>query len=326
MTHVLALDLGCTKHIAAVAGLDGRWLGEPVREATPASAGGDAAVEVIADTVRRACAMAGVRAEEAEVIGIGAPGPLDRHTGELLAPPQLPWGPRYSFGERLCSRIGVARFAMDNDCTVGGVGEHRFGAARGTRDAVYFGVGTGVGGCVIMDGAVVHGASDNAGELGHIVVRLDEGPRCGCGARGCLEGIASGSGIAAQGRAALLAGAADLAAAGATVDTIDAAQVARLAADGVPTAREIWHGALRCLGAATAVMMSSLSPEVVVIGGGIPERYGEPYLAEVTAAARELAFGPNADHTRIVLAELGSLSVLHGAVAYALDAAGAVAG
>ena len=84
---------------------------------------------------------------------------------------------------------------LENDANAAALGENRFGAGRGTRFMVYLTISTGVGGGIIIDGGVYHGATGSAGELGHMVVWFN-GPRCLCGERGCLEAIASGTGLA----------------------------------------------------------------------------------------------------------------------------------
>ena len=175
---VIAVDLGGTKSIVAVCSPDGTELGRE-RFATDPGAGGDAYADRVAEAIMR---MPG--GAEAAAVGIGSPGPLDRGTGTIQNTPNLPWG-EYPLRDRLAERTGIQSIAVENDCTSGGLGEFHFGAARGASSMVYYGVGTGVGGCVIVEGKVLYGASGDAGELGHTIVWLD-GPVCGCGRCGWL--------------------------------------------------------------------------------------------------------------------------------------------
>jgi glucokinase len=324
MAPVLAIDLGCTKYIVAAADDDGVELGRE-RGATPGAetdAPGDHGVEILATALERVCARAGIDIGDASALAIGSPGPLNRRTGVILSPPQLPWGD-YPLAPRLSERLGGVTVSIDNDCKVGGIGEHRFGAGAGAGSMAYFGVGTGIGGCVIVDGRVQYGESDNASEIGHLCVWM-HGPPCGCGSDGCLEGIASGSGIAARARARAREDTTWTVlqqAAGGDVDSIDGAMVVAAAAAGDEPAARIWRDATVAMGAGVASMMNALSPEVVVIGGGIAARHGGEWVAQIETEARRRAIGPNADCTRIMAAQLGEDSVLRGAIALALDRA-----
>lgn len=319
MSCLLALDLGCTKLIAAACDSQGTPLAS-VRLATDADRGGDDCVRRIADACATACDQAGLSLATAAALGVGCPGPLDRGAGMVLSPPQLPWGD-YPIAARLSEQLGGIPVVIDNDCKAGGLGEFRFGAAAGASSMVYFGIGTGIGGCVIVDGQIWYGASDNANELGHLVVWMD-GPPCGCGSHGCLEGIASGSGMERRARLAARQGEvpALLAAAGGDPDAIDGALIVSMADDDAGAGR-IWRDAKVALAAGVASVMNALSPEVVVLGGGIVARHGEPLVREIEAGARARALGPNRAATRIVGAALGELSVLRGAGAMAFDLA-----
>lgn len=317
----LLLDLGCTKHIAAVADDDGALIGQPVRAATPNDRDAEAGVAAIVDTIARAAAAAGVSVDDADLLAVGAPGPLDIVTGVVDHPPHLPhWG-RFPLADRLREELAVDRVVIDNDCTAGGFGEYRFGAGAGSDTMVYFGVGTGIGGSIVVDGRLHHGASLNAAELGHMVVQHDGGPTCVCGNQGCLGAYAAGTGI--ERRAAELVasgGAPDFVAAIGHDGHVSAAEVVALAADGQPDAARIWGEAQHALGTAVGVMMTVLSPDVVVLGGGIAAKHGEALRSTVERIAREVAFGANAAATRIELASLGDFSVVHGARAMAIDA------
>jgi glucokinase len=322
MDHVLAVDLGCTKYIVAVADAAGNEL---AREGGPTlgDEGPAAGVERLADALARACARAGVEPGGASALGIGAPGPLDRAAGMILSPPQLPWGD-FELARALGDRVGVEQVVIDNDCKAGGIGEHRSGAGRGASSMVYFGVGTGIGGCIVLDGRVHYGASDNAAEIGHLCVWMG-GPPCGCGSEGCLEGIASGSGIERRARTLAAAGRDEAATllqlAEGDPAAITGATVVAAANTGDPAAIRIWEDAQRALGAACASMMNALSPEVIVLGGGIVAKSGQGYIDRIELEARRRALGPNEHATRIVAAELGADSVLRGAIHMALDAA-----
>ncbi|MCW2924210.1 MAG: transcriptional regulator [Thermoleophilia bacterium] len=318
MSHLLALDLGCTKALVGVADAAGTILARR-RIDTLVAEGAERAMARVAAALVEACAEVGLDPAGAAALGIGAPGPLDRARGVLLDPPQMPWG-EAPVVELLLAALGVEDlpWRLDNDCKVGGLGELWRGAATGASSMVYFGVGTGVGGCIVLDGEPWHGVSDNAAELGHLTVWMD-GPECGCGALGCLEGIASGSGIERRARRAITAGrATSLAHHG---DNVRGADVAAAAAAGDELAIELLEDAATALGVAVGSMVNAFSPEVVVIGGGMAARGGGAWLDDVANRARAASFGPNRDASRIVGPALGEESVLHGAVHLATHAA-----
>ena len=125
-----------------------------------------------------------------EAIGVAAPGPVERRTGVLRNPPNLPGWRDVPLAQVLEEAFGVP-VRVENDANAAALAEHRFGAGRGCRDMIYLTMSTGVGGGVISDGRLVHGANGFAGELGHIPI-VRNGRRCHCGLRGCLEAYVGG--------------------------------------------------------------------------------------------------------------------------------------
>ena len=193
---VVGIDLGGTKILAGVVSSDHRIMGRAKRT-TPAKQGGPAIVAEVITCVDEALAAANVSRTEIMAAGIGCPGPLDVNAGVILFSANLevrnfPIGPELA---RALDRPVIVR----NDVRVGGYAEFRLGAGRGFLDMIAVFVGTGIGGCLIRGGEIVTGATANAGELGHMIVKAG-GPRCGCGNRGCLEALASKTAIAAPSR------------------------------------------------------------------------------------------------------------------------------
>ena len=173
---------------------------------------------------------------------------------------------------------------------VGGYGEFRLGAGRGYQDILAAFVGTGIGGCVIQQGQILTGVTGNAGEIGHIIVKAG-GPLCGCGGRGCLEAMASRTAITRRIQKAIRKGvptslgrqlssktsqlkSKDLAAAVRSADSVAVKEVGRAA---------------RFLGLALGGLINLLGPEIVIIGGGVTEALGNPWVEQVAAAARNQA-------------------------------------
>ncbi len=308
---VLGIDIGGTKLAAGVVAPDGRVLSF-AREPTPHAADAEellAAVAALAERARRESAW------PPGALGIGCGGPIAFPEGRV-SPMHLPAWRAFPLRARLAERLGLPA-TLDNDVKAFALGEARFGAGRGARCLLGMVVSTGVGGGIVVDGQLYHGAGGNAGHIGHIVVARG-GPRCFCGARGCLNAYASGRGLPARARAALRRGAtsslADLPAGGLTAQAIVAA-----AAAGDPLAARLLREAARALARGLAGAAALLDPDRVVLGGGIagagPLLF-DPLRAELRRRAR-LAFTRDLD---LRPAALGAEAGVVGAAALALPA------
>jgi glucokinase len=166
-------------------------------------------------------------------------------------------------------------------------------------------VGTGVGAAIVLDGRLYRGATDAAGEIGHVPVPGD-GAECGCGRRGCLETMASGRAIAARARAA-----------GAAVQT--AADAFAAAAAGDPVCARVIADAVGALAAGLATLVNVLNPDVIAIGGGVAAA-GAAFLDPLRAAVRRSAWAPAAEAVRIVPVELGARAGAIGAALHVAEA------
>src|SRR5205807_8480223 len=134
-------------------------------------------------------------------VGVGAPGRLDRERGVVIVAPNLGWRD-FPLLDRIRDHLGMAA-TLDNDANCATVGEWWQGAAKGGRNVVGMTIGTGIGGGLIINGALFHGASDMAGEIGHTTIDVN-GRHCKCGNYGCLEAYASGPAIATRAREVLV--------------------------------------------------------------------------------------------------------------------------
>src|SRR5262249_3708578 len=150
---------------------------------TEADDGRDAVIARIAEVVEQM--IAGQDRAQIAGVGVGVPGPCDPRTGVVFETPNLPGWHDVPLGEILRSRVGLP-VLVGNDANVAALGEHRYGAGRGSQDMIYLTVSTGIGGGLVLDGRLYHGFSGTAGEAGHMPVRPD-GPRCNAGHPGCLE-------------------------------------------------------------------------------------------------------------------------------------------
>jgi glucokinase len=201
---------------------------------------------------------------------------------------------------------------LDNDAKALALGERWKGAGRGSDNMLGMVVSTGVGGGIILGGHLLHGFAGNSGHVGHIIVWPD-GPLCGCGAHGCLEAVASGSGLTRRLGTALLSGVASRLDAGAS-----AAEIADAARAGDALAIELLRTAGEGVGRGIASAAALLDLELVVIGGSIAlkawDLIGPSLQSELTRSAR-LDFTRN---VRVVQAELGDSAGVYGAARLAL--------
>ncbi len=312
---VLALDLGASRIRAAVVLPDGS-IAARAEGVTRSSDGPQAVVADMIGLLRavRAAAptevVAGLRG-----IGVCAPGPLDAASGRLIDTPNL--GPAFRdipITAPIAAALGLPA-VLERDTVVALLGELGFGAARDARDAVYITVSTGVGGAVLAAGRLLAGADGLAGEIGHLTVDLD-GPMCGCGGRGHLEAITSGSGLARAAADLVATGLAPGLAAMATLAgrSLSARDLADAEAAGDPDAAALLGRARRAFAAAMVGVVDVFNPEVVVVGGSLAHGQGERLLGPARDAVAREAFRVQATRVRLVPARLGDDVGLVGAL------------
>lgn len=247
-------------------------------------------------------------------IGVGAPGPLDRERGIVLVAPNLGWRD-FPLAQRIQSRLSLPT-TLDNDANCATFGEWWQGAARGGRNVVGLTIGTGIGGGLILNGALYHGSSDMAGEIGHTTIDLN-GRHCKCGNYGCLEAYASAPAIATRAREVLVREE------GESViptmvhgkfENITAQIVYDAAAAGDPIANEIVRDTARYLGVGVANLLNIFNPDIVVLAGGVTAA-GDALFVPLRAEVRRRAFSPAVRAVKIVPGELPGTAGVVGAVA-----------
>jgi glucokinase len=265
---VIGIDLGGTKIAAALVDGAGEIVAQDYRD-TRAREGRDKVVARVLHSARAVIEESGVQASQIAGIGIGAPGPIDVASGAVVAPPNLPGWERVPLKQLIEDNLAITTY-LENDANAAALGEHRFGSGRGVDHLIYVVVGTGVGGGLILDGRLYHGASGMAGEIGHIVVKPD-GPICSCGRRGCLEALTSGPSIAREARQRMREGTPTLIAELAEGDEsrVTAKLVAQAAERGDKVAKRVLAEAMHYLGLGMASLVHTLNPELIVFGGGV---------------------------------------------------------
>lgn len=310
---VAGIDLGGTKILAGIVDSEHNVLGR-AKSPTPAAEGGDAILAAMLSTLREAAAEAGVNTSELKGIGVGSPGPLDPDRGVILFSANLnvrdfPLGP-------LLSQSLNLPVLVRNDVRVGGYGEFRLGAGAGKKNVLAAFVGTGIGGCLVLDGKLLTGATGNAGEIGHIVIEPGGSP-CGCGRRGCLEAYASRTAITRRIRKSVRKGRNTVLATKvqSKKDKLKSKDLAAAYHAGDRVAFEEVNKAAYYLGIGLGGLVNVFGPEIVIIGGGVTEALGPAYMDEVRAAARHQILADPDHKIAIVPAALGDdAGILGGAL------------
>ncbi len=250
-----------------------------------------------------------------DYIGLGTPGTVDRDTGKVVGvSPNIPGWDRVNPKEFLETELGISVY-MDNDANAVALAEHLFGAAKGFTDVLAVTVGTGVGGGLILDGRLYRGAYGAAGEIGHVTV-VEGGEKCNCGRSGCMERYASAAKLIS------------LATEFATSESDESSLRKKLDSGSRLTVGDIFAAAyensdsaarravsycVNYLATGLASVMAIIDPQLVVIGGGLPDAGGKPYIAEIESALRERAIGPSSKLFRVAKAQLGNQAGFVGA-------------
>ena len=319
MRWIIGVDIGGTNLVVGAVSEDGRQVRGLVSEPTGAPDGPDSVIGRILTMANGVIAQAHREDSSANIIGvgIGSPGPLDRTRGVVIFTPNLRWKDM-PVRDRIGEGLGLPA-SLDNDANCAMLGEHWRGAAQGAQNAVCLTIGTGIGGGIVIGGQLVHGASDVAGEIGHITIEVN-GRRCGCGNDGCLEAYASGPAIARRAVEAIEAGAtSDLVGrVEGHLDQITAQTVFEAVAGGDALADELVRDTARYLGVGIANLLNILNPEVAVICGGVTKAGDHLFIPLRREVARR-AFRPAVEACRIVPGALPGTAGVVGAARAWLD-------
>jgi glucokinase len=314
---IVGVDLGGTSMRALVVDPSYQILGEDKRR-TKVKDKPRKLIEEIADLIQEAVDKADVKWSSIRAISIGAPGAVDPARGIVRHAPNLGWKD-VRLAAKLKSILGVP-VLVENDVSVGVVGEHALGAAQGAHDVVGIFVGTGIGGGLIFHDELYDGCRGAAGELGHMVLMVD-GPKCGCGYRGCAEALASRTAMERDVRAAVKEGHNS-----AVVEIMKQRDHQRMTSRIIqlalrrrdPVMRQVMERAQYYLGLLVANVVNLLDPECVVIGGGLADRMHEDFVKPIRETAYEHFMQQRDAHRiRILAGQLGDNSGALGAVVLA---------
>ena len=269
-------------------------------------------VDDMIESINHRLRLLGLGAEDFIGIGMGSPGVVDREKGTVIGAYNLNWKTLQPVKEKIEKATGIP-FFIDNDANVAALGENQ-------PDVVFMTLGTGVGGGIVAEGKLLHGVAGAGGELGHITVDFDQPILCTCGKKGCLETVASATGIVNLTRryADEYAGDADLKQLIDNGEDVNAKIVFDLAKSGDELALIVYRNFSRYLGIACANIGSILNPSTIVIGGGVSAA-GEFLLDGVRKVYEENSFPQVRTSTKLALATLGNDAGVIGAASLVLQ-------
>ncbi|HKW65409.1 MAG TPA: ROK family protein [Candidatus Acidoferrum sp.] len=249
-------------------------------------------------------------------IGICAPGPLDPHTGVVLNPPNVTCWRNYPLAAEIAHRYG-GFVKLENDAKSAGLAETLWGAGRGYRNVFYATIGTGIGAGILFDGKIYHGRTGAADEAGHMVIDF-HGPLCGCGKKGCIEALASGTSIAKKARARLaeVAGreSAMVGLAGGKIEAVTSEIVGRAYVTGDSLAKKVLLETVEVITIWLGNIVDLLEPDVIIFGGGVAAMLN-PFFGEIREGLPAWCMNKRCVEIPIVPARYGAESGIAGGAA-----------
>lgn len=311
--HLIGIDIGGTSVKLGLFGAEGNLL-RKWEVKTRKEEGGVWILPDVAASIRTVLAEESLSLSDVAGAGLGIPGPV-LPDGSVEVCVNLGWRDRNPQKE-LSDLLDGMQVRSGNDANVAALGEMWQGGGKGCKDLVMVTLGTGVGGGVILNETIVAGRHGLGGEIGHIRVREQETETCNCGGKGCLEQVASATGIAREARRAMAASERE-SALRAYGETVNAKNVLDCAKAGDALALEVVETVCYYLGWGLATISMTVDPDVFVIGGGVSAA-GRFLLERIEGYYQK--FTPISEHKAgIVLAELGNDAGIYGAARLLLN-------
>lgn len=301
--YSLGIDVGGTKILAAVLDNDQNVIGR-AKKKTRVEDGVEAVLVRIAETAGEAMLAAGLAADQMRTVGICVPGPAEPDTGVIIEAPNLGWR-NLNIIEFLNKTLKRPAY-LSNDVTAGTWAEFSMGAGRGSKNCLGVFVGTGIGGGLVFNGELYEGSGRQAGEIGHICLN-PHGPVCGCGRHGCLEAYASRTAMTRNIRAAIDRGhdSVILKEVDPRERQIRSRQLKQAFSEGDKVVTDVVREAAYFLGIGLGSLANVLNPDCIVLGGGVVEAFGDPYVKAVNSSFKRFAFQSVYDKVKLVQAALG---------------------
>ncbi len=284
--HLLGVDLGGTKILTGVfdAKLD---LKGTAKVSTKAGRGVDAVIGRVARCVREAVDECDLSLSQVRGIGIGAPGAVDAETGRVIFAPNLPDWKDIPLKKALEKELEVPVF-LGNDCNVCALGVFEKEYKSKPRHMIGIFIGTGIGGGLILNGELFCGHNLTAGEIGHMVIEIN-GPKCGCGNRGCFEALASRTAIFRKIQSAVKDGQKTVLTdmLGDDLQDMRSNDLRKAIRRGDKFVEKVVGESAEYAGIGVANLINILNPELVVVGGGVIEALGDEMMPTIVKTAKE---------------------------------------
>lgn len=246
-----------------------------------------------------------------EGIGFGFPGQVDYKSGIVRLAPNIPGWVDVPIAKLIEDEYHIPT-RVDNDVRCAALGELNFGAGKGCENLICITVGTGIGSGLIVNGKLVRGASNAAGEIGHIKLQMNDGPICGCGDTGCLEAFASGPSIVAMAEDYIRGGKSTKFREMANSNPITPYIVCEAAKAGDPVAKRIFTIMGEYIGIGMASVVNLLNPEKIIVGGGVADA-GEILMTPLKETLKKRAMKIAGEAVEVVPAQLGNTAGVIGA-------------
>lgn len=306
----IGIDVGGTNVKIALVDSDGK-IGYSNTIPTRAEMGYEYTINNMKQAIRDLMTETKLSAKDIEGIGFGLPGQVDFKSGIVRLITNIPGWVEIPLAKMIEDEFHIPT-RIDNDVRCAALGELNFGAGKGCENLICITVGTGIGSGLIINGKLVRGASNAAGEIGHIKLQMHDGPICGCGDTGCLEAFASGPSIVAMAEEYILGGKStkyrEMANGGAITPFI----VAEAAKAGDPVARRIFTRMGEYIGIGMASVVNLLNPERIIVGGGVADA-GDILLTPLKETIKKRAMKIAGETVEVVPAQLGNTAGVIGA-------------
>ena len=297
--YVVGIDIGGTNTVFGIVDARGTIIASSSIKTGAYEDVNDYVDEVCKNLLPLIIANGGV--DKIKGIGIGAPNG-NYYTGTIEFAPNLPWKGILPLAAMFEERLGIPT-ALTNDANAAAIGEMTYGAARGMKDFIMITLGTGVGSGIVVNGQLVYGHDGFAGELGHVIVRRENGRQCGCGRKGCLETYCSATGVARTAREFLVARPEPSLLRDIPAEEIVSKDVFDAAVRGDKLAQDIFEYTGRILGEALADFIAFSSPEAIILFGGLAKS-GDYIMKPIQKAIDDNILKIYAGKTKLLISEL----------------------
>ncbi len=277
---------------------------------TRAEMGYEYTISNIITAIRNVMKESKITKDSIEGIGFGFPGQIDCDNGIVRLAPNIPGWVNIPIADIISKEFSIP-VKVDNDVRCAALAELNYGAGKGAKNLVCITVGTGIGSGLIVNGKLVRGASNAAGEIGHIKLQMENGPLCGCGDYGCLEAFASGPAIVAMAEEYIKGGKSTKYRELAKTE-ITPYVVAEAAKQGDVVAKKIFEIMGNYIGIGLASVVNLLNPEKIVIGGGVADA-GDLLFNPIKETLKKRTMPIQGSAVKVVHAELGNTAGVIGA-------------